>query len=104
MRGLPLFPPREERAGERRVVCSNRNPLSPTLSPFVPHGEREKTGFSSQQCLIHWQCSRSLPALLKQYCYIKRGERIRVRGLAPFYATLEYSGVKVPWLTFALVS
>src|SRR6266550_7449044 len=52
--GLPLLPPREERAGERRVVCSNRNPPSPTLSPFVPHGEREKTGFSLQQCLIQW--------------------------------------------------
>src|SRR5213076_3385492 len=35
--------------------------------------------------------SRSLPALLKQYWYIKRGERVRVRGHAPFYATLEYS-------------
>src|SRR6266550_4549498 len=29
-----------------------------------------------------------LPALLKQYCYIKRGERVRVRGHAQFYATL----------------
>src|SRR5206468_9676967 len=31
-----------------------------------------------------------LPALLKQYCYIKGGggERVRVRGHAPFYATL----------------
>src|SRR6266566_4122183 len=29
-----------------------------------------------------------LPALLKQYWYIKRGERVRVRGHAPFYATL----------------
>src|SRR5439155_10388061 len=28
------------------------------------------------------------PALLKQYWYIKRGERVRVRGHAPFYATL----------------
>src|SRR5205823_7784946 len=34
--------------------------------------------------------SRSLPALLKQYCYIKRGERVRVRGHAPFYATLGF--------------
>src|SRR5437867_10682400 len=36
-----------------------------------------------------------LPALLKQYWYIWRGERVRVRGHAPFYATLgtiqEYS-------------
>src|SRR5438046_5606815 len=32
--------------------------------------------------------SRSLPALLKQYWYTKRGERVRVRGHAPFYATL----------------
>src|SRR5438093_5089414 len=31
-----------------------------------------------------------LPALLKQYCYIKRGARVRVRGHAPFYATLGY--------------
>src|SRR5439155_1444595 len=29
-----------------------------------------------------------LPALLKQSWYIKRGERVRVRGYAPFYATL----------------
>src|SRR6059036_768853 len=29
-----------------------------------------------------------LPALLKQYWYIKRGERVRVRGHPPFYATL----------------
>src|SRR6266511_3140212 len=29
-----------------------------------------------------------LPALLKKYYYIKRGERVRVRGHAPFYATL----------------
>src|SRR6266496_6412873 len=29
-----------------------------------------------------------LPALLKQYWYSKRGERVRVRGHAPFYATL----------------
>src|SRR6266700_3567766 len=32
--------------------------------------------------------SRSLPALLQQYWYIKRGERVRVRGHAQFYATL----------------
>ena len=29
-----------------------------------------------------------LPALLKQYWYSQRGERVRVRGHAPFYATL----------------
>src|SRR5436190_9295852 len=29
-----------------------------------------------------------LPALLKQYWYIRRGERVRVRGPVPFYATL----------------
>src|SRR5881394_1053549 len=29
-----------------------------------------------------------LPALLKQYWYIKRGERVRVRGHARFDATL----------------
>src|SRR5258706_13741446 len=34
---------REERAGERRSYSSGW-PLSPTLSPFVPHGEREKKG------------------------------------------------------------
>src|SRR2546427_6176160 len=32
-----------------------------------------------------------LPAPLKQYWYIKRGERVRVRGHAPFYATLGFS-------------
>src|SRR5438552_1474131 len=32
--------------------------------------------------------SRSLPALLKPCRYIKRGERVRVRGPAPFCATL----------------
>src|SRR5213083_124530 len=31
-----------------------------------------------------------LPALLKQYWHIKRGERVRVRGHAPFYATLGF--------------
>src|SRR6266568_9055392 len=31
-----------------------------------------------------------LPALLKQYWYIKRGERVRVRGPAQFYATLGF--------------
>jgi hypothetical protein len=36
-----ILPPREERAGERRVVFP-RFPLSPTLSPLVPRGEREK--------------------------------------------------------------
>src|SRR5213595_3761327 len=34
--------------------------------------------------------SRSLPAPLKQYWYIKRGERVGVRGHAPFYATLGF--------------
>jgi hypothetical protein len=48
---LPLLPPREERAGERRAVGPNRKPLSPTLSPFVPHGEKEKLGLA-EQCLI----------------------------------------------------
>src|SRR6266566_5119161 len=32
-----------------------------------------------------------LPALLKQYWYIKRGERVRVRGHASFYATLGFT-------------
>src|SRR6266853_4136491 len=32
-----------------------------------------------------------LPALLQQYWYIKRGERVRVRGHAQFYATLGFS-------------
>jgi hypothetical protein len=50
-----LLPPREERVGERRVVGPNRKPLSPTLSPFVPHGEREKIGVSPQQCLTKWR-------------------------------------------------
>src|SRR5947208_8171729 len=31
-----------------------------------------------------------LPAPLKQYWYIKRGERVGVRGHAPFYATLGF--------------
>src|SRR6266496_3126414 len=34
-----------------------------------------------------------LPALLKQYWYIKRGERVRVRGHAPFYATLGFTPI-----------
>jgi hypothetical protein len=45
---LPLLPPREERAGERRVILlvagvwkSIWIPLSPALSPLVPRGERE---------------------------------------------------------------
>src|SRR5436190_20328227 len=45
-----------------------------------------------------------LPALLKQYWYIKRGERVRVRGHAPFYATL--GCIKIPLAvstTFRLV-
>jgi hypothetical protein len=33
----------EERAGERRFVSNKvKTPLSPALSPFVPHEEREK--------------------------------------------------------------
>src|SRR5207245_11292434 len=32
-----------------------------------------------------------LPALLKQYWCIKREERVRVRGHAPFYATLGFT-------------
>src|SRR5438876_11645795 len=32
-----------------------------------------------------------LPALLKQYWCIKRGERVRVRGHAPIYATLGFT-------------
>src|SRR6266540_3073461 len=32
-----------------------------------------------------------LPALLQQYWYIQRGERVRVRGHVPFYATLGLS-------------
>src|SRR5439155_15661319 len=38
-----------------------------------------------------------LPALLKQYWYIKRGERVRVRGHAPFYATLGSTLRGPPW-------
>ena len=37
---LPLFPLREERAGERRHFCSKT--LSPALSLLVPRGAREK--------------------------------------------------------------
>jgi hypothetical protein len=48
IRTLPLLPPREERAGERRIVGAYLRPLSQTLSPFVLHGAREKIGFSSQ--------------------------------------------------------
>src|SRR6266700_1826444 len=33
-----------------------------------------------------------LPALLQPYWYRKRGERVRVRGHAQFYATLGLSG------------
>ena len=45
-----------------------------------------------------------LLALLKQYSYIKRGERVRVRGHAPFYATLGFIHVAVPVgeLTFGM--
>ena len=32
-----------------------------------------------------------LPALLKQCWYTKRGERVRVRGHAKFYATLGFA-------------
>src|SRR5204863_10151410 len=37
-----------------------------------------------------------LPAPLKQYWFIKRGERVRVRGHAPFYATLGFRQI-CPW-------
>src|SRR6185503_318415 len=33
-----------------------------------------------------------LPSLLQPYWYIKRGERVRVRGHAQFYATLGLTG------------
>src|SRR6266516_1069498 len=36
-----------------------------------------------------------LPALLKQAWYIKRGERVRVRGHAQFYATLGLTRCRV---------
>jgi len=35
-------------SAERKVVSPTRKPLSPTLSPFVPHGEREKIGVCPQ--------------------------------------------------------
>jgi len=44
-----LLPPGEERAEERRVFGPTRKPLSQTLFPFVPHGQREKIGVSPQQ-------------------------------------------------------
>jgi len=50
----------EERAGERRIVGPTRKPLSPTLSPFVPHGEREKIGVAPQEGLIQWRCPQPL--------------------------------------------
>src|SRR2546426_10210956 len=37
-----------------------------------------------------------LPALLKQFRYIKRGERVRVRGHSPFYATLGFIQLQLP--------
>src|ERR1043166_10047285 len=37
-----------------------------------------------------------LPALLKQYGYIKRGERVRVRGHAQFCATFGLSHLALP--------
>src|SRR6266540_7051013 len=48
-RRLPRLPPREERPGERSAVGPTRIPLS----PFVPHGEREKIVL--QLCLIQWR-------------------------------------------------
>ena len=41
---LSLVPPGEARAGERTAVL-RRLPLSPTLSPLVPRGERETGAF-----------------------------------------------------------
>jgi hypothetical protein len=41
---LPLLPPREERAGERRVLGRAGLPLSPALSPLLRRGERESAG------------------------------------------------------------
>src|SRR5438045_3839808 len=62
---------------------------------------RNCTETLSIQANVTFSCSRAnlikngiaplpfpLPALLKQSWYKKRGERVRVRGLAPFYATL----------------
>src|SRR5438874_7972398 len=42
-----------------------------------------------------------LPALLKRYWYIKRGERVRVRGHAPFYASLGFGVNDEEWKTQA---
>jgi len=46
MRLLSLLPPREERAGERRVILRVAGLCLSSwmpLSPLVPHGERELT-------------------------------------------------------------
>src|SRR6266404_3063427 len=60
--------------------------------------------FSSRANVTHSCCSAKLihngiaplpvplPALLMQYCYMKRGDRVRVRGHAQFYAKLGLTG------------
>ena len=56
---LPLLPPREERAGERRAVPTPMKPLSPALSPS--DGAREKAQCSAGHSLIQWQCREGIP-------------------------------------------
>src|SRR5438552_7264078 len=88
----PFPSPRPSPMGRGRIVHS----LSITRRSEFAQGPSAK--HQSDACC-------SLPALLKQYWYIKRGERVRVRGHAQFYATLgltvcRFSGTSPYSLTF----
>src|SRR5881394_4470379 len=54
---LPLLLKKEERAGERRHFY--QFPLSPTLSPLVPRGEREQNPASALRAEHNWWQTRA---------------------------------------------
>src|SRR5213593_3241200 len=98
-----LSSPQEERAGEKRPLLLNAPLPVPTTielrsADFSPprSGPAKTAGSGLKSALLSCRNSLNsmavlpvpLPALLKQYWQIKRGERVRVRGHAQFYTTL----------------
>ena len=57
------------------------NPLSPTLSPFVPHGEREDRSLSAaMRSAVEPQTNRPRPPSRPRLPHFRLGERGRRRG------------------------
>src|SRR5437879_2149379 len=62
--------------------CTEALSIQATITISCSSAKLIKNGIAPLPC--------PLPALLKQHWYIKRGERVRVRGRAQFYATLGF--------------